>query len=408
MLIKPHGIALLAGIPPALLLMTFAPAPIRSPWSEASRAMVYFLGAAYVTLVTLSLPLTGRLFLVPNYFLGDLYVAIASKTSGSARSEAVEIVRLCLGSATTLMMYLWPFIFICARSVWCSYKQGESNNSDNREILLATSIVISVSAVTLAMVSMFTASQTLPFEQNRLHGRYFAHLYLLIVWLALMIVEWRPLFLAPLATIGGRAWECRSIMAAIWLLLAVFGPLFLWTFTIYPWDNPEAMPYYRVDQASWKWYGGFRWATYAAIANLGAAALFVLCLRHVNILKIACVACALTFMLGTIQTRLWQREHLAGINNLATTGRFVRTLISGIPDRNVLVIGKGRYGRMAYVLFGLSCECHVAMPTSDNPLTLDQIDPNVSHVVVFGAQKWDFAANVLLSAPEVVVLRVLR
>lgn len=405
LLIKPHGLALLAALPLALAYLASSSCDRERRWRESARAVLTFSVGVYVVLIAAAPFLVGRLVITPTYFLGDMYSHIAVGMTGAIATRLYESGRLLIGSILLILLYVGPFIFMVGASLLTSAKDPPS--SLNRKFRYLTLAILLVSAATLGMVAMFTASQALEFEKNRLHGRYYAHIYLLIVWAALMIPNWaRVLDSGPRLRLFKHSISTQQVLALSWATMIVVVPIALSAYNIYPWDNPEAMPFYRVKQSTWKWTGGLHGLEWIALAALFAAAIVIGFGPASVVMRSALAAVLAVFVAATLQTRLWQVEHLANVEHLSTTGRFIRTWLEKVPDREIAIVGQDRYGRMAYLLFGMSCACKVVVLSDGQKTVYTKALEGISHVINFGRVETTVAADTLLVTNEVTVLRL--
>jgi hypothetical protein len=297
--------------------------------------------------------------------------------------------------ATPLLLYLFPFIFVCI----LHYVAGPRHSATARErtaFCIGVPVVVCVTTAILSMLALYTAAQTMPLETNRLHGRFYGYVYLLVIWLGLSTTGWNKLLELPFV----KRVDARTGLALLWLAVIVAGVMILRTFSLYPWDSPELMPFYDFSRSTWKWSGALGWTKAAATSLLVISALAVLH-RRSSVLAIISVCCGIIFVLGGVQTVRWQQEALRNFNYLELTGRFVRASLRDVPDEQLLVAGTARYGEMAYVLFGLSCRCRVVVWPRDHLVTAAQIPEGVTHVVVVGNEQVDLRAEVLLSSKNV-------
>ncbi len=216
---------------------------------------------------------------------------------------------------------------------------------------LACSGVVSILFVAYYSVKI---DQITGFEVARLHGRYVGFIFPFLLLFTLQLVCSSTVD----ARTGKRTHYRHLVVASILLLCS----LVVWElcgrrfFNIYPWDYPELTALYASDNSYWReaslW--NFRFVFLLAAS---AAALFCALPRTWS-RYVALVYVAFWMVVANRQNTAFQRVTTQSLGLLTTEARTL-TSMGDLSRRRGVVVGSQRYGRLAYVLFGLSARAGV-------------------------------------------------
>jgi hypothetical protein len=391
-------VSLLLGIVAARISLAALLAARGYPWRPAITSLVVYLAASYIFLLASSLLFFGRLHLNPRFVLGDFYGSAARTSLDTAGSGLGWIAAYVWANAAGILLLAFPLIGVVALQAARALRGGEGAPTLHSVDLPLTTLC--VGAATIVMVSVFTygAGAHIPSEAYRLHGRYYAYLYVLLAISALAIPHWRELLAQPVFR-GGPQWLSgfRSIGLA-WVVMIPLCLMTIWQFQILPWDNPELQALYRSDLATWNSPIHIRWFAIATPAVLLVAALTFVAGRR-SAAPAAIAAIALVFVMSTINNTRFQYFQIASSQFLTEAGRFAHDLWPRGDDARVAVVGTERYGAVAYVLFGMACKCHVYIADAGQPIAMAALPAGVGYVFSVQSHPLDFPAQLLFTAP---------
>jgi hypothetical protein len=239
-----------------------------------------------------------------------------------------------------------------------------------REPAAADSLAMFVALFTVAMVAMVALFTDVAVAQEssepyRMHGRYLAALFPLLLGVAL----------------AGAA-ERRS---GRWVALAGFaatastfylGNRYL---RIYPWDYPELMALFRPREGHWSFDGWLRWpATVTLAAGLVCWSLYALGRRAAYVAFFA-----IAMVCGQLQMSRWIAAQSAVAVPIVSDGRAIADYLGGHPrEGSGVVVTRQRWAEITYLLAALDSLQHVMLVDGQKPIRTTDLPGNVSWVVV--------------------------
>lgn len=396
-LLKPHAISLMVGevvsMLALILLMMFLKLERRR--NGLLVTLLTYLISTYVCIVVLSSVFTGNLALNPGSALGALYKGIGRESLSSIGSGIGVIIYYFIGNVSCILLFSFPFVGLMTLKTFDVLYSRPISRPDLQFVMLF-STVLCVGVATLAMASIFTYSAGVASlsEAMRLHGRYYAYLYVLIIAGGSSVSDWQ----STLAKTRLPHFDGYRLIGVGWLILGVYFLYVVWQFRIYPWDNPELSAFYRLSISSWKWDGGISWSAWVAALALGMCALaFVFRARY--IFSLLAMTITAVFVLANINNARWQRSVSANTSFLTDTGRFTHALFKRDEDSKVLIVGAERYGSMSYVLFGIACQCRVFVPGVGEPLSIRDVASDVKYIFSVRSYPVAFSTKSLFTSP---------
>lgn len=405
-LLKPHAISLFLGIVAAKIFLAAMLLGLRQRWQETAASTLVYIVSTYAFMVLLCFAVFKTVQLDPRALLGNFYVSAAQTTLGVAAVGGVA--RYALANAAGLLLLTFPFVGIMALRMLAMVRQRRSDARLDMDFAHLVTITAAVAAATLLMVAMFTQAtgSLIPSEAFRLHGRYYAHLFILIAVGALSVRNWPAVLAQPLLRRNLPWLDGYRAIGIGWLVSGPVMLLAVWQFQILPWDNPELQAFYRSSLAVWQSPVHVAWFAAVAPALLAVAALTLL-LRS-RLASIAVIgAVALVFAMSAFNNMRFQQFQIAGTRHLTEAGRFVRDQFPPGADDTVVVVGSDRYGAMAYALFGMSCRCHVLQVDEGKQLARENLRAGIRLIFAVRSLPIAFPTEVLFKAPAGSLHRVI-
>lgn len=397
--LKPHATSFLVGIIAAQIVMTALFLIRRERWIDAAASIPIYIVSAYVSFIVLNLVLLHSVQLNPLGLLGNLYTGIASSTLNSAGGGLSMILYYFAANAAGVLLFFFPFVVVILLhgvEIFRRHREGAPLDLDALNLMV---LIITVGGATILMVSMFTYSSGTrsPFEAYRIHGRYYAHLLILILIGGLSVRDWRRLLARPLFSETGWLDGYRLIGIGWLICIPIFLTL-IWQFHVYPWDNPELYPLHRNELSAWKSSDHVTFFAAAVPFVLALAALAFVAQSRRVVMWLSAAVLAI-FAMGTISNIRFQQAVITNNRILTEAGRFARDQFPSSSDSNVLVVGTDRYGAMAYLLFGMKCRCHVRSMPEGSQLTRSDLPAGVRMIFAVRSYPLDFPAELMFETP---------
>ncbi|MDP3748348.1 MAG: hypothetical protein Q8Q88_15015 [Phenylobacterium sp.] len=252
-LLKPHGLAVIAAFP-ILALLDLAWGR-RELTSFVARVVIFAL--AFVAAGNLVALLAGEPITRPfTFFVGDHYAkALTSETTPASLIVALRALALLVASSLLLagVPILTGLLRLGMRWNW---SRGRGRFDLEPQEIAFLLVLLSFGA-TLAMTAIFTMKALVygPTEANRLWGRYF-EFFIPMIWLT------AAPFVLEFERGGGRWWRIVAgvvpLAGLAGLIVFVRGGIFL-----FPWDATALTAFFRPDPAK---FGMIPLVPYFAIA----------------------------------------------------------------------------------------------------------------------------------------------
>lgn len=386
LLVKPNAVANVVGTAVTFLVLPFL-LPKKARWQL--RMVIWpaiFLAAVYLGLLLLSKPLAGHWRLNPFYFVGDIYVGIVAHAG--VVDKIWGTIPYLLGNGLALLFFFSLPVWAALRWLVDSYRRCSSlTRADQRIAVLALLLVFTTgAAITMASYLTVLVSQGMDSEGHRLHGRYYGYLFPFLAALSGLL----------LVGDSGRAGDTRPV-SLIWkrfpfllslVVVAICALRLDHWFRIFPWDFPELFVLYHRDNSYWRWSGewvGGRMFVFTILFAVAAVGLW----RPRIGAHLYPVGLAMVFLVGNIQTSLWQADNASRLSIYHEEAKGFSSFLSTDSGPG-LVIGPERYGTMSYVMSHLPGMFHVAVKELSSVITGTDIPPDVKWIVTCGTYSADF------------------
>ena len=252
-LLKPHGLAVIAAFPIlALLDLVWGRRELTSFVGRVAIFALAFFAAGNLLALLAGEPVT-RPF---TFFIGDHYKkALISDTTPASLMVALRALALLIASSLLLagVPILTGLLRIGMRWNW---SRGRGRFDIEPQEIAFLLVLLSFGA-TLAMTAIFTMKALVygPTEANRLWGRYF-EFFVPMIWLT------AAPFVLEFERGGGRWWRIAAggvpLAGLVGLTVFVLGGIFL-----FPWDSTALTAFFRPDPAK---FGLIPLVPYFAIA----------------------------------------------------------------------------------------------------------------------------------------------
>jgi len=217
------------------------------------------------------------------------------------------------------------------------------------------------------------------FEVARLHGRYIGFVFPFLLLFTLQLV------CAPaLCAQTGKHVRYRHLVVASMVLFCalavweVFGRRF---FNIYPWDYPELTALYASDNNYGREPALWDFRFVFLLAATAAAVLYALPKAWTR--YVAIVYVAFWMVVANRQNTAFQRVTTQTLGLLTTEARTL-TSMGDLSGRRGVVVGSQRYGRLSYVLFGLSARAGVLVRPEGSIISDAELPPGCEWVLCDG------------------------
>lgn len=405
-LLKPHTLApIVASLTLFGILAAFG---LTSKSSEVTKksciGAVVFGASLYATLVLFSLVFMERVYWNPRYPLGPLYTSISYGVSTNGITEALRnpvlFFRYLLANGLCVLMVCAPFCYVVALNTYALYRRGGPYSpAEQRHLLLSLWLLLAIPA-TLLMVSLFTftVGQYSTMEAFRLHARYYAFLYVLIIVAALAIPNWSKLISSRIRLFGTTRLNGHVGFAAFWLFVIVVGYLHNRGFRLWFQDNPELFSHFAVFAKDWSLAPDASILAKFGFALLVASPLIALLFRR----NLTLVTCALMFVSSAIaltEVTKIQHIHSRAIHFRVETGQLIRAFLPALQGDELLFVGESRYGETAHVMYGTICLCHVMQSKPEVPVTREMLPASVRYVFTVDDVPLSFETEKMFSTP---------
>jgi hypothetical protein len=407
-LIKPHAIAAIV----ATLIFIGASVlqsliKLRSSRVIADRVLTaaIFAGSLYLTLVAFSFLVLPKFSLDPRYPLGVFYTGVATQMTSSGVALALErpalLLSYVIANLLTVLTVGAPFLFVLLLNAVRVYKSpNDCNDNDRRGALLFGWLLAGIPAATgMASFFAFTIGSQLPWEALRLHARYYAYIYPMVIVGALALPEWNVLLAKNIKIFRHVRLTGYVLLASLWPVIALITWWHNKDFNVIWPDNVETFRLFAMIDVNRNINGTAPWSYWTLLIGLALAPLlYILRSRHVALLT--CLICSLFFSISLFYVTGIQRSHVARVQSRVQTGQLVRSMLSKVPDDQILIIGPDRYDGMAYVLYGMACACHVRQIATHQVVDSTIVPAGVRYIfVVDGDGKLGFPGKVTFTSP---------
>jgi len=392
LLVKPHGVAIFLSTG---LTMVVSAVILGDRFKQATKIVLDLLAFSAGTLVAICAIASlaqGRPVLSPTVFVGGLYGSILSATDSTPiLLTLLDVIRYFAAHCTVLLLFFAPAAII-APAIACSlFDKGRPGANDALEMrpLVMILLFTTLSALgAFAMISIFShiAGSQLPFEANRIHGRYWS--FLLPLFVTLTIASFH--LLKRSARISPRLGSGLERAAGLaWLLaITVFAFAVAPSFSIYPWDFPDLFAFYRPNPGGWN-YGPWIPFSFLLVTTLLAVCALVLALKLPG-RRLSCVASlAAVFVIGNINTTGWQYDIMPDIRPLVTAGETATGLVGRRSEG--LFVTPEYWGRTPYVLFQLPLRSFVSVKPANAALTDADVPATAAWVLTMSSYDVQFA-----------------
>ncbi|WP_309645512.1 hypothetical protein [Phenylobacterium sp.] len=305
-LLKPHGVAVIAAFPIlALLDLVWGQRRIST---VAARLIVFAL--AFLAAGNLIALLAGETPTRPfTFFVGGHYAnALASDTTQA--SLMVGARSLALLVASSLLLAGAPILTGLLR-IWLRWRWVSGRGRFDLEPQEVGFLFVLLSfGATLAMTAIFTMKATFygPTEAGRLWGRYF-ELFVPLIWLT------AAGFIGEFERGGGRAWRIATGAVPL-MAFAAFALLLSDGVFLFPWDATALTAFFRPDP------GRFSIVPFIPHFAIATAATLAACVAQAftnwRSYKIWLAYFVVLAVLSTALDRAWEREGLPARASLNT------------------------------------------------------------------------------------------
>lgn len=234
----------------------------------------------------------------------------------------------------------------------------------------------------VAMVAVFTeaAAAGADIEKGRLHGRYLALLF--------------PLLLAY-AVAGIYRTRASS--------LAVLGLLAMWSFALvgtrifqlYPWDYPDAFGFFEPVSGRWSFDGALSWTcTGTLVAGTLAWLAFALSPYRRAVYGVFVLV---TMILAHLQTGAWLAAQSRYAQSSIDSGNALVAYLGDRPVGSGMIVTTDRWGQVTYLLAAIDSLQHVRTVRPSDVLRESNLPPGVEWVVAASDIQVDLPSAAQLS-----------
>lgn len=398
--VKPHAIAVLLGTCAFAAIAGLAPrggGARAAPRTLRSLSAAALVVAGFWIAATLAAGILGGAWAAsPRALVGGLYGgAVSGAVSSSFWSAASPaVLRYAAGHLVLLcMLFGVPLALVVAdgsRALRQRAAPGEAG------ALAPGLLALLVLGAAVAMTCIFTAQAGAanPFEAGRLHVRYYSF--------ALPLAA-----LAGLAALRGRRPDAAvrvggAVMIAATIAFALVSSR---AFKLYPWDAADVFALFDPTNRYWGFARALPpWVRHASLGVLAAAGL-VVALRPRWAAPVLVGTWVLLFAAGNLSVYRWQRVHVRGVSARYQEARAFSTLVRERGLGSGAIVGRERYGTMAYSLAGLANAPHVRV-LDGGTITAADLPPEASWVVAVDRYVPEFAYEAAVEG-EVLTLYLL-
>jgi hypothetical protein len=218
----------------------------------------------------------------------------------------------------------------------------------------------------VAMVAVFTdaAAAGSEFEKGRLHGRYLALLFPLLLGYAVAGVYRAPAKI--LAAFG---------LLALWTF-AFFGPRI---FQLYPWDYPDAFGFFTPRSGRWSFDGAFPWTRkWTLIAGTLAWVGFAVSRYRRAVYGVFVLV---VMLMAHVQTGAWLAAQSRYAQPSIDAGNAVAAYLGDQPAGKGMVVTTDRFGQASYLLAAIDSLQHVSVLGTGEILREPAVPAGVQWVV---------------------------
>lgn len=345
-LIKPHAVAMLLAV-----LVVFA---VAGYWRRAGNRFLRSVSdcgitliACYVSLVILWRLSSGYWNLDPSAALGLQFYGSYLHSAGVTvplNSKILSAISYAGAHLAIVLLIFSPVMVWTGARIWRTTVRRDDQSEDAeqaRSMLALFSLTMLLSHV--AMTAWFTAGAAAlnQGEALRLHGRYLGP--------ALLFFPMAYFFALKDMTLAGR----RMTTALIAFSLLVCTGVVFKNYKIFPWDYPLAFAFFNPQN----WY---HWGHPLSVSGLGIAiSVAILAGLLASLLttrfqtKILSIQLFLILAVGSFQTYGWVYAQLQENQVTNATSRALGMLLGAEQIGKGVLVSEERYGKAAYILFGL-------------------------------------------------------
>jgi hypothetical protein len=273
------------------------------------------------------------------------------------------------GHLWLLCVFFLPAFPLLVADSWAWLRGREVIGSVGRKSFssgAAATFVLMLVLALVGMVAVFTdaAAAGSDFEKDRLHGRYLAILFPLLLAYAVAGVYKTPAKL--LAALG---------LLALWTF-ALLGP---GIFQLYPWDYPDAFGFFTPTPGRWTYDGALSW-TCMAILIVGTLAWVTFAVSPYRRAAYAAFALGL-MLLSHLQTGAWLAAQSRYAQPSIDAGNAVAAYLGEQPAGKGMVVTTDRFGQASYLLAAIDSLQYVRVLHADETLREKTLPASVQWVV---------------------------
>jgi hypothetical protein len=219
----------------------------------------------------------------------------------------------------------------------------------------------------VAMVAVFTdaAAAGTDIEKGRLHGRYLALLFPLLLGYA----------------IAGVYRTRASVLSALGLLaLWSFALVGTSVFQLYPWDYPDAFGFFKPTPGRWSFEGALSWTCIGTLV-VGTLAWLAFAVSPYRRAAYGLFVLA-TMILAHLQTGTWLAAQSRYAQSSIDAGNAVAAYLGERPAGSGMIATTDRWGQVTYLLAAIDSMQHVRMLHADETLRESTVPAGVQWIVV--------------------------
>jgi hypothetical protein len=412
---KPHALSTIIASFVFFVVILFAGLLIRSYrtfWRGAFGAAT-FAFSVYTSLILFSLIFMERIYWDPRYPLGEFYAGISSGVTKFgwrlAQEDPALLIRYCVANFTCVLMVAGPFLYMLMLQMLDCYRRGSSwSHAEQRQAVVLGWLLLAIPS-TVAMVSIFTFTMGYrsPLEALRLHARYYAFLYIVIITAGLSVPDWNKLLSKPLRLVGALSVNGYAAFFISWISVVTFGMAYNRHFMVWFQDNAELFTLFDIFTSNWSLKPNLTTMNFAALGVLLGAP-FLVAFRVRNLALASCLITSVSFAIALRQVTRLQHIHSAVIHFRVETGQLIKALLPQATDDMILIVASAPHRQqLSHVLYGMICACYVRQVNAGELVTKEIVPPSAHYVFSVEDIPLGFSTERIFATPAGTLYKIL-
>ena len=414
-LIKPHALSAILATIIVVILVSIVICFIERSARALRHGVVMlaiFIIFLYSTLVLFSFVFLPEIKWDPRYPLGVLYYQTVVNMSSSVQAVNIEqlrgVARYEIANILIVLTVIFPFLFILMlKAIEVGYGYRDASQSDRGALcsFLWLLIAIPIGTGVASYYTYLASSVDFVGQGLRLHARYYAFLYIIAIVSSLSVANWRGLLDKQLALPFLGKTSAYKFLAIAWAAVAILNFLNNKKFHVMFQDNIEMFYLFDIfnQEGILNPFVNY-WHLALGVVIIISPLLYLIRPRHPFFLCF--IIYATSFSISIFQVTKLQHFHSNSIRFRVETGQLLRTVLSGVPDDQILVIGTSVYDQTAHVLYGALCACHVRQVVSGELIDSSIIPKGVRYVFSVDNVPLEMEAERIFNSPAGVLYKI--